>query len=187
MTSYTFISQLFTAILSKSKSIEGRFYVCPKLGNEINSDDLGQVIQENTERLDKKYPLVLMMPPTMRGNYAGNDFGSYNITLFFLRTSYYGEDANINPLTNTSMRTIMQDWAEMQAVWSDFGKALTKLQAKGYYQQFRIGTREAIIQPISSIGIDRASGVRVDFELQLPYGCEPLSDYEDINLIEIPT
>lgn len=179
MTSYPFISQLFTAILSNSKSIEGRFYVCPKLGNEINSDDLGQVIKENTDRLDKKYPLVLMMPPTMRG-------GFYNITLFFLRTSYYGEDANINPLTNTSMRTIIEDWAEMQAVWSDFGKALTKLQAKGFYQQFRIGTREAIIQPVSSIGIDRASGVRVDFELMLPYGCEPLSDYEDINLIEIP-
>src|SRR4051794_2139793 len=109
MTSYPFITALFQSILSKSKATEGRFYVCPKMGYEINDDYLGQVIQQNTERLEKKYPLVLMMPPTMRGGYP--EWYTYSITLFFFKTTYYGEGSNINPNTNTSQHSIPEDWA----------------------------------------------------------------------------
>jgi hypothetical protein len=193
MTSYRYISSLFSSILHISKSIEGRFYVCPKMGIEINSDVLGQVLSNtpNVPTPGKKYPLVLMMPARMIGNYKAkrNEFVSYNITLFFLKTSYYGDGNVINPNTNTSVHTIQDDWAEMQTAAVSFLSVMDMVQKQTFHNAFRLGSREIPIQPISEIGIDRASGVRCDFELQLPYGCEPLEDYDEavIKTIQIPS
>jgi hypothetical protein len=191
MISYPFISSLFTNILLKSRAIEGRFYVCPKMGYEINSDVLGQVLTDLVlTNTGKKYPLVLMMPPRMSGNYRAKkyEFVSYNITMFFLKTTYYGTGSAINPNTNTSTHSIQDDWTDMQRCAVSFFSVVNSLQAFTNYSQFRLGSREIPIQPISEIGIDRASGVRCDFEFLLPYGCEPLEDYDesDIELITVP-
>jgi hypothetical protein len=189
MTSYPYISTLFSTVLAKSKSIEGRFYVCPKGGYEINSDMLGEVLKQ--VNVSKKYPLVLMMPARMIGNYKAkrNEFVSYNITIFFLKTSYYGDGNVINPNTNTSIHTIQDDWAEMQTAAVSFLSVMDMVQRQTFHNAFRLGSREIPVQPISEIGIDRASGVRCDFELQLPYGCEPLEDYDEseIKTIQIPS
>lgn len=196
MTSYPFIKDLFTNVLQKSKAIEGRFFICPKSGNEINSDDLGQVLTDVTTQLTtKKYPLVLMMPPRSKGviHYNQAEFKRYFISLFWLKTTYYDSNnqiSNLNPNTQTSMHTVPQDWHDMERCAQSFLRVIDKLQrngSNGLLNMFRLPVLEKIFAPVSLIGVDRASGVRSDFAVDLLSGCE-LEDYltEDISLIEIP-
>lgn len=187
MTSYPFISELFTNVLSLSAAIEGRFYVCPKMGNEINSDVLGQVLTD-IKAPTKKYPLVLMMPPRITGK-VNADFSNYSITLFFLKTTYYGAGSNISSYTKTSQHTIEQDWHDMARCANAFLKVLNDLQRmkRGMLEFFRMPSTERMMHPVSEIGVDMVSGVRIDFEIQLSNGCE-IEDYNagDISLITIP-
>jgi hypothetical protein len=53
--------------------------------------------------------------------------------------------------------------------------------------QFRLGQDSKVFDPVSNIGADRASGVRLTFTVSLFLGCE-LEDYNeaDISSITIP-
>lgn len=181
MTSYPFISTLFKSILSKSKAIGGRFYVCPKMGYEINSDMVGEVLKQiNTP---KKYPLCLMMPPRSNGDF-------YFITLFFLKETYYGGGNVINTNTQTSTHTIEYDWTDMKRCADGFMYAIDSVAMASGYEYFAITSKSTpVITPVTEIGADRVSGVRLDFQLTLRVVvCEVPGDYDesDIELIEIP-
>jgi hypothetical protein len=188
MISYPFISSLFTNVLNLSASIEGRFYVCPKMGTEINSDMLGQVLEQiNTP---KKYPLCLMMPPRSAGEYGYKQasWQTYYITLFFLKQTYYGEGANISEYTKTATHTIEQDWHDMNRAATNFLQVLDRLQRINFFRDFRLTKGEKRIQPVTMIGVDRASGVRLDFSIDIEQECE-IEDYNesDISLITVPS
>jgi len=197
MKSYPFIKDLFTNVLSKSKAIKGRLFVCPKNGTEINSDELGAIIKDLVvpERLEKKYPLALLMPPVSFGQYtaANGEWEKYRFMMCFLTTSYYsGTNQTMvpNPNTKTSMHTIPQDWHDMKRCAVNFITVLNRfIKSEGLINtSFRLDQeRDKVITPISEIGANGVSGVRLEFMASVFIGCE-LEDYdaEDICSIEVP-
>lgn len=181
--SYPFINTLFTNVLQKSKTIEGRFFICPQNGQEINTDTLGQLLTDAVLMLPKKYPCALMMPPRSSGTYTYNKvtWEKFRITMFWLKPSYYNENGVVdpNPNTQTSLHTIPQDWAEMKIPASDFLRILDQVVLKLGLQKdtFRVLHEDAAFAPVSTIGKDRVSGMRVDFSIEMMAGCAVI-DYE---------
>jgi hypothetical protein len=193
MTSYPFIQSLFTNILMNSRAVQGRFYQCVT-GFEINSDEMGQVIEETLKPYGKKYPLAMMMPPRSRGGFAYNkaEWERYHFVIFFLKTTYADSNnqvSNRNAATGTSRHTIPQDWHDMKRVAVNFIRVLDRVQRQAglVNTSFRLDPDEKSIDPVSAIGKDRVSGVKLEFNGSLLSVCE-LEDYasEDINSIIIP-
>lgn len=197
MISYPFQSELFKNILAKSNAIEGRFFVCPNMGREINSDELGQVIKDlfDPSGLGKKYPLCLQMPPVSYGFYTdrNGEWEKYRGTLFFLTSSYYDGNNQIkvpNPSTRTSMHMIPHDWHDMKRCSVNFITVLDRFtRLKGLVKdKFRVDQeRERVTTPRSQIGTDKASGVQLDMSWSQFIGCE-IEDYkeDEIESIIIP-
>jgi len=135
------------------------------------------------------------MPPVIKGKYYWNkgEWEDWRIIMFFLKTTYYdsaNQTSNPNIKTKTSNHTIPQDWHDMKRAAENFIRVLDRVQLekKLVNGKLRID-REAgqAIYEISSIGADRASGVRLDFVISIFNGCE-IEDYneEDICAITIP-
>ena len=196
MKSYPFIKDLFTNVLSKSKAIKGRLFVCPKLGTEVNSDELGAIIEDLVVPADrdKKYPLALLMPPVSFGNYTGGaEWEKYRFMMCFLNTTYYsGTNQTMvpNPNTKTSMHTVPQDWHDMHRCAVNFITVLHRfIKSEGLIKtSFRLDQeRDKSITPISEISTKRLSGVRLEFMASVFIGCE-LEDYDadEICSIEVP-
>lgn len=191
-----FIIDLNKSIFSKSTAIGGRFHVCPNMGTEINMDDLNEVIKDLVAPVvGKKYPLVLMMPPVCYGDFTKDkEWGKYHFIYFFLKTTYYDSNnqvQNININTQTSTHTIPQDWHDMDRCAKNYVNALNIVtRKKGLINtHFRLDQEyERIIRPVSNIGVDRASGVRLDCRGSVFMGCE-LEDYnlEDLLSMDIPS
>lgn len=197
MRSYPFIQELFTNVLDKSRAIKGRLFLCPKWGIEINSDELEQVMKDLVvpARMEKKYPLALLMPPTSFGKYTLRhaEWESYRFTMCFLTTSYYSgtnQIVNPNPSTKTSTHTIPQDWHDMKRCAANFINVLDRLIRRESLMNtdFRLDQeRDRVMTPITEVGVNRISGVRLEFNASVLIGCE-LEDYDedDILSIEIP-
>jgi hypothetical protein len=198
MTGIPFIKDLFTATLLKSAAIQGRLFLCPKMGREINTDELDKVLQDLVVpgRLEKKYPLSLLMPPVSQSDYTkrGGSWDDYRLIMFFLTTSNYsgtGQTMMPNNATRTSTHTVDEDWHDMKRCASNFIYALGRVQKeKGLiHSKFRLDqSKGQIITPVSSIGIDRVSGVRMDFNASIFIACDQLEDYQadDITNIIVP-
>lgn len=192
MIGYPFIEELFRQVLSKSNAIEGRFFFAPKYGHEINSDELGQVITEAISLVkNKKYPLALCIPPAYTLDVGVEDPWKLHVfRLFFLKTTFYKSDntiANPNQYTGTSQHALMHDWHDMARCAENFIKALKRVQKRLSLQNtsFRLSnTRRAVISPVSFIGTDRVSGVRLDFEASIYTGCD-LEDYDPGDLDQV--
>lgn len=191
MKPYSYIFQLFAAILGLSSKIEGRLHWAPQMGLELNSDQLHQVL--TNAGVPKKYPLALLMPPRSTGKPSAKEAAWENerLTLLFLTTTYYngGVIASRNPATNTSLRSVQEDWDDMKLAADDFIKALRKVhdEKRLYTSVLRIVKPDAYTTPISFVGVDRVSGVRLDFEVSMFVPCE-LTDYntEELSTIELP-
>jgi hypothetical protein len=194
MISYPYIEDLFKNILAKSRGIKGRFFLCPKLGTEMNSDELGQVIQDLVvaKRLEKKAPLSLMMPPKSFGNYIdiGGEWEENEFVIAFLTTTYYSgtnQTMNPNPNTKTSMHTIPQDWHDMKRCAVNFITVLDKVtRTNGLVNKtFRLNQQnKKMITPLSEIGAERMSGVLLRFYGSLFIGCN-LEDYDETDILSI--
>ncbi len=189
MTGYPFIRELFTNVLQKSKAIGGRFHLCPRSGAEFNNPTLEDIIGPTITA--QKFPLVAMMPPTMRGDTKFNSaaYQDVNCVLFFLTGSYIGPQGQAldpNPLTGTSQHQIYHDWHDMKRAAEDFVRVLDRLQRtttlKNYFRL--TGDQDKIYHPVSIVGAERASGIRLDLACQLFVGCE-IEDYSMENLSEI--
>lgn len=186
MRSYPFLQELFGSVLQKSKAIGGRFHVSTKGGLEINSDQLGEVLQDLVApAVTQKYPLAIMMPPRAMSGYTDRkgEWERYRVTIFFFTGSYYNganQIKSVNQNTQTSTHTILQDWHDMKRAAVDFLRVLSRVERdKGLVNsQFRLGQADKIIDPISTIGVDRVSGVRLDFSVSMFLGCD-LEDYLD--------
>ncbi|WPV66292.1 hypothetical protein [Chitinophaga sp. LS1] len=198
MTSYPFIEAFFKSVLEQSKGVQGRFHLCPRFGLEINSDQLEGVINDDIKPVaGQKYPLAIMMPPRSQGCFDGKmgEWERYRAVMFFLNTTYYTGNNQIkapNPNTRTSTHTITQDWHDMKRCAVNFLRVVDQLQRdRGLTNSiFRLpgGSQyDKMIDPVSLIGTDRVSGVRLDFQFSLMVGCE-IEDYniEDISLITVP-
>ena len=177
--SYQYIQDLFTSIFENSKNIAGRFHVSHHYGaQEINSDNLGELLTDVT---NKKYPLVVLTPPTSRLIKPDSDWEYYRIILFFVTTSYYGDGKPINFNTRTGLHTVLQDWQDMKRCAKGFLAQLKSLERVSQGREFRLPNKEMYIHPISIISQDRISGVRLDFDLVLyTNSCEPIDDYNEL-------
>lgn len=191
-----FTAALFKNILEKSQGIEGRFFVCPYMGREMNSDELGQVIKEFVDplRLDRKYPLSLMMPPVSYGYYF-NEIGEWEknrAALFFLNSTYYTGLNQVqvpNAATGTSTHTIPQDWHDMKRCAMNFITVLDRVARSKTNQliknKFRLDQeKESVISRVTQVGVDKASGVRLDLFYSLMVGCE-IEDYDESEIADI--
>ena len=195
MSDYTYISNLCKAVLEKSKQIQGRFYILPKKGLELNTDDLDQII--NTIPPDQPCsPIAVMVPPRAYGDYGiENEWEQFEFTIFFLQTTYYNganQISEVNPYTQTSMKTILEHWDEMKLSATGFMRTLQKVQrgvnstnTNMLNNLFRLDSGKKIIDPVSYIGANRYSGVRLTFNGTLFIPCTN-DDFENINTIVLP-
>lgn len=193
----TFIQELFTNVMSKSRGMRGRLFLCPDFGTEINTDELGVIIEDLVvpDRLEKFCPLSLLMPPVSQGQYTTkkNGWEKNLFTMFFLTTSYYSgtnQTINPNPNTKTSKHTIPQDWDDMKRCATNFIYVLNKFSKdQGLINtSFRLDQeRDQVITRVSKIGTKRLSGVKLEFMGSVFIGCE-LEDYDvdEIASIEVP-
>jgi hypothetical protein len=193
MNSYTYIESFFRSILSQSKTIEGRFFVLPKNGQELNSDTLDQVIKDTPE---VKYPLCGMLPPPSSGDFTtASQWEDYHFTLFFLDTVYYSNNQikELNPDTGTSMQPIIKDWENMKQAAVDFIRVLDFVQ-RGHNSTgqvlvnslFRLNPKTKRITPVSFVTTNRLGGVRLDFDASIYLGCG-ISDYIDGVYFVVPS
>lgn len=188
MKQYSYIFQLFSTILGLSSTMQGRLFWAPQMGLELNSDQLHQVL--GSAGIQKKYPLVLMMPPRSTGMLGAKEasWQDVRISLFFLTTTYYNSHgtANRSLSTNTSLRPVQEDWDDMKVASDDFMRALRKVhdERQLFNSVFRLKKPDAYTTPISFLGVDRVSGVRLDFEVSIFTTCE-FSDYDSTALSNI--
>jgi hypothetical protein len=190
-----FITELFTNILKKSKGIEGRLFYCPGMGKEINTDDFDKVIEDQFAKDNlKKYPCVIMPPPVAQGNFTDpkGEWVKHQFIHFFLTTTFYSgtnQIKNPNPNTQTSTHTILHDQHDMDRCARSFIWALNKtIRDRGLIKcKFRLDSSSLIIRYVANIGVNRLSGVRLDFNGSVFNGCT-IEDYEteDIGAIVIP-
>lgn len=191
-----FVIQLNKNVLAKSKGIEGRFYLCPNMGREINDSDFDQVIQDEVLKANgKQFPVSIMMPPTITGSFTETkgEWRDYHFIMFFLKTTYYTgtNQASIpNVNTRTSTHSVPEDWHDMDRCAVSYIQVLSKLSRskRTINDSFRLDqTFEKIIRPVSFLGAHRLSGVRLDYRASVFTECA-LEDYNesDIAGIEIP-
>ncbi len=188
MNGYTFIGNLFKSVLFNSPVIGGRFSVAYRYGaQEINSDILGEVLTELGE--SKVYPLCVMAPPHSTVEISGKagEWERLRIIMFFVDTTFYsnGTVKVPNPKTKTSTQSVPQEWQNMKIAAVNFMRSLSLLQRSTVNSMFRIPNNQVLIVPISSIGTDRVSGVRLAFDFDLFLGCDivDFSDYlGDLNI-----
>ncbi len=193
MLNYLFLQELFKNILAHSKTIRGRFITSPRYGGEINTDNLEQIIQElATDKIIKEYPLALLLPPKADIEYLREgSWENYQIILFFLTPTYYSSATKVhntkwpNKSTGTSRHSIIMDWYDMRRAALDFLRVLDSLSLVPTEQPlYRIVKGPVYIDPASLQGVDRVSGVRLQFNMQIWTGCE-LEDYEEIDIAKI--
>lgn len=180
MEAYRLIETLFQGILDQSIQIEGRFHISYKYGaQEINADILSELINETPE---KKYPLVLMTPPNARSEYDESRDGEwerFRIILFFVNNSYKQQ---IDENTKKSQYKIPYDWDDMKGLALDFKAQLNTVQKATLGKIFRIPSNTALIIPVSATGSDRASGVKLDFDMDIYVGCRIITDYQTLQI-----
>lgn len=194
MTSYNYIQDFFRAVLLQSKQIQGRFYILPKNGQELNAEELGQLfVNADGER---KFPLAIMTPPRSSGVFMNSDeWEKYRFVMFFLNTTYYtggNEISDVDPYTNTSQHTVISDWEEMKVAAVDFIRVLRVVQKGGNDQSlnmlnsiFRLPNDQVFIDPVSFTTTKRLSGVRLSFEASLYIGCN-IEDYVSGGVVVLP-
>jgi hypothetical protein len=198
MISYPFINDLFKTIFSKSKGIEGRFFISRKIGQELQASDWDDILKDEfVQNPDKKFPVAVMMPPIAYGIFNDTVQGgwkNYRISIFFLKQSYQnaaGQIAAVNKATNTSTHLVMYDWHDMDRCAENFLKSLNYVIVKNrlYIDTIRMDDRvQKYITPVSEIDGKRLSGVRLDYCVQLFGQCDEIEDYvrEDLDDITIP-
>ena len=192
MTAYCYIEELFRNVLKHSTVMQGRLHVCPRWGQEVNTDELQTIIKDVVKPVNGvEYPVALLMPPSSDGE-VNDLWRRYRIEMYFLATTYYtgtNQVKQANRKTFTSNHTIQQDWEDMHRCALDFTKKLDglSLQLTPDQLHFRFIRNEKVeIDPVSLTGNDRLSGVRIAFKVDLVNDCE-VEDYAEDITVEIPS
>lgn len=194
MRSYPFIDGFFKSVLSQSKAIQGRLIVCPNMGQELNSDNLGQLIQDLQIPESPDIPaLALLMPPVSLGDYIDSRTGEWDehrFIMFFLKPTYYDGKNQVsipNPSTGTSTHSIPMDWHDMKRCAINFIRVLSRVQKSlGLVNSsFRLSSeKKRVITPVTAVSTRRYSGVRLDFAASIYNDCT-LEDYTQDGIDQI--
>lgn len=189
MLTYLYLNDLFSNILAKSKVIEGRFYICPKGGNEINSDEFKQILEDTFNGTNdiKKFPASFLLPPVSSGRFTGpiGEWELYRLTMFFLQPSFIdgnNQTKNRNPKTGTSRHSIPEDWHDMKRAAIGFIRMLDNVIKLHdlHNSSFRLGNNDRFLEPVSLVGNKVLSGIKLEFSAMLYINCvEALEDYSN--------
>jgi hypothetical protein len=172
---------LFHQVVKKSAIMNGRYGVIVK-GGDLNLNNVLTGIELPAP--GDTYPGVFCLPPISvikEASVQQAQWECFYFQLLFLCTTGYTGDNQIkapDPSTNTSLHRVNMDWSDMKAVAFSFMNTLERLQVK-LRNQFRLGQKEPwkIIR-LSKLQNANLSGVLLQFQGELPVGCE----FADIDL-----
>lgn len=185
-----FIKDLYAAILAKSKVINGRFYICPFWGQELNKGNIAEVVSwvEPYLAATQKYPAALLMPMKEVGNFQYQDDNSVQnaysyleCTMVFITNAYVtGQNQPSSPAVGTNMptHTIPDTWHDMARCAKDFIIVLYNgILAKGLQNTIFISeNHKQEILEVTNKANDSVTGVLFRFYIQVASGCE-IEDY----------
>jgi hypothetical protein len=175
------IYELFKKILSRSKTIEGRFSVAVGYGNDLNTNNLGEIVKDALGGIitNKKYPLALMMPPYEIVPDATKGWSRFKVRLFFLTPQHSNNGIkNLNQFNNTSDYPVIQDWQDMRQCAGDFRSYLDHYLIENHkLNQIRIPDNTAeTYERFSNVGNDKLVAVMIAFDIEIFNPCQ-LKDY----------
>jgi hypothetical protein len=175
------IYELFKKILSRSKTIEGRFSVAVGYGNDLNTNNLGEIVKDALGGIvtNKKYPLALMMPPYEIVPDSTKGWSRFKVRLFFLTLQYSNNGIKSpNQFSNTSEYTILQDWKDMRQCAGDFRRYIDEyLICEHLLNKIRIPDNSTeSYERFSNVGNDKLVAVMIAFDIEIFNPCE-LKDY----------
>lgn len=183
-----YINSLFTAVLTQSLVMGGRFFICPKLGSEMNNANIAEIVL-NAPPAGIKWPAALMMPPRKTGNFqfSGEEiagpivgYNYYAIQIMFLRpASYtaYNQPSQPLPATPIPTHTIADTWHDMSRCAEDFMQALRQVLIYNSITALAISEQAPqAISLVSDIGTDKVSGALLNFSIMVNGGCD-IEDY----------
>lgn len=189
-----YIQAVFQAVIKQSLVLRGNFFVCPKIGTEINNANIEEILTGLP--LKQKYPVSLMMPPRKVGFFQftkeqDTGYNTYQMQMLFLRpSSYTAYNQPSAPLPNTPIptHTVAETWHDMSRCAEDFLSVLK--QALWYNRNTAMNVSESNTQsivPVTDIGNDKLCGVLLNFTLLVNSGCD-IEDYpaDYLELIVIP-
>lgn len=194
-----FIKSLFSAILAQSKVINGRFYLCPFWGQEINKGNIEEIINWVTPFIvtNQKYPVAMLMPMKEVGMFqyglekdgSVQDYSNFECTLVFATNAYVtgqNQPSSPAPGTNQPTHTIPDTWHDMARCAKNFLSVLYEgILAQGLQQTVFISEQEKPqLLPVTNKGNDSISGVLLRFYLKVYPGCT-LEDYNNTYLTDI--
>lgn len=184
--------QLFRNILAASTVMEGRFFIVRQAAAEINMSNMGSVIADvlDGQTIQKKYPCVVMLPPTETSYATDNGYSMMRLDLYFLTLEGRTGDGDVKSPdleTNRSQHTREEDWKDMRDCAGAFSSKMKELIRVPPLSQYTcIGGSESYTR-MTARGSDGLNGVRLSFDMMLRIDKCSYTEYPAETVIEIPT
>lgn len=190
---------LFKSILSKSSIIEGRYFVSPDYGFNLNTENLGAFFKDEKFGLSdpsQKYPMCVCITPKsfIEQEQPGSPHTERFIyDLFFLtKDGRTGQNQikSMDKHTGQSKHHIWYDWSDMKRVSSSFISMLNKVLQKRIpvTSPFRLQFDKSFIpvKRITQVNNDVVNGVAITITVTTTYNlmCDT-PDYEDVEVGDI--
>lgn len=183
---------LIKEILSQSMVIGGRFAVLKAAGEDVNTTNFAQSVQDALTgfTVEKKYPCCLMLPPSESEPIDDNGWSVFRCILFFLCPEYRTGDGDIkqpDTQTNVSTHTYQMDWKDMREVAGNFVKAFRTVTTAGSLPIRENAKVPVQYRRVSGIGNDGLNGIHLMYEVRIWNGinCGALADYPNDVTISI--
>lgn len=183
---------LFKEILKQSFVMQGRYFVAPHYGHELNTANLEQYFSDaktGTADVPQKYPCVVCIAPKSRKVNGENGlWEEYYFNLFFLTLSGRTgtqQFKSINPSTNTSTHHTWYDWKDMKEVADQFLAVLKDVIIKRATETgerlktlVNLNTDGSMTTRLTKFNNDQISGVGITFSMALAAGICEVIDYD---------
>lgn len=184
--------QLFRNILAASTVMEGRFFIVRQAASEINVSNMSSVIADvlDSQTIQKKYPCVVMLPPTETGYSMDNAYNTMRIDLYFLTLEGRTGDGDVKSPdleTNRSQHTREEDWKDMRECAGGFVAKLKELtRVPPLSQHLCMGTSQEY-KRMTNRGSDGLNGVYLSFDMMMRQEVCSTAEYPAGTVIAIPT
>jgi hypothetical protein len=184
---------LFKQILKLSTVIEGRYFVAPAGGPEMNTSSMGSYINDalaGITAVDRKYPCAICLPPVSIFDERDETI-VFNL-LFLTRSNHTGtnELKQANVAANVSTHHTWYDWKDMKECAQSFLAVLRsvirnrKIGEVVLISQVNLTAGMQDIYRVSGLGNDNLNGVRVSFRMELHKICAA-EDYSSTAAAEV--
>lgn len=191
---------IFSGILGKSATIDGRYHVSKNYGRDLNTDNLEDFIKDPKYGLvnpEQKYPIAVCMAPVSSFRRVnGTKWEVFYFTLFFLaRDKYDGANQvkQLDPDTNVSMQTVPEDWSLMKQCGADFLEALNRVIRSHSVGETPLRTMMELdyeggqVKRYAGFGNDMVNGASLTFTITAFTDACAMNDYPSDLTISIPS